>query len=225
MDTRNPQHIRESGGYDDGHYREQGLGPWIQRNSWLLVRLFMVMVFTFGASLIASNFSYGLEGNPVKLSVEQINAGKLPAGVGLGDYVQITGTPSFGPDTSRVGVPESGIGVSARYSTSYFYFKLKDTNNNLLIQTAQTPPDVSKTGARVWKGKLETVKTVIFYNTTQDGLKAAGLPHKQSIPVIETGDTPQYYRQIFPAYAAVIGIWLLSIVWLLWKRNKPFLGL
>ena len=225
MDTRNTQPVQESGDYADGHYREPGLGTWIQRNSWLLVRLFMVMVFTFGASLIASNFSYGLEGAPTKLSVEQINNGQLPAGVERGDYVQITGTPDFGPDTSKVGVPESGIGVSARYSTSYFYFKLKDTNNNLLIQTAQTPPDVDKTGTQIWKGKLETVKTVIFFNTTQDGLKAAGLPHKQSIPVIETGDTPQYYRQIFPAYAAVIGIWLLSVAWLLWKKNKPFLGL
>lgn len=225
MDTRNPQHTRESDRYYDGDYQEPGLGTWIQRNSWLLVRLFMVMVFTFGASLIASNFSYGLEGDPVKLSVEQINNGQLPASVERGDYVQITGTPVFGPDTSRIGVPESGIGFSSRYSTSYFYFKLEDTNNNLLIQTAQTPPDVDKTGEQVWEGKLETVKTVIFYNTTQDGLEAAGLPSEQSIPVIETGDTPQYYQQIFPAYAAVIGIWLLSIAWLLWKRNKPFLGL
>lgn len=185
----------------------------------------MVMVFTFGASLIASNFSYGLEGEPTKLSVEDVNNGQLPAGVDRGDYVQITGTPDFGPDTSRIGVPESGIGFSARYSTSYFYFKLEDTNDNLLIQTAQTPPNVDKTGEQVWEGKLETVKTVIFFSTTQDGLKAAGLPHAQSIPVIETGDTPQYYRQIFPAYTAVIGIWLLSIAWFLWKRNKPFLGL
>lgn len=185
----------------------------------------MVMVFTFGASLIASNFSYGLQGNPVELSVDQINSGNLPAGIERGDYVRITGTPDFGPDTSRVGVPESGIGISARYSTSYFYFGLEETGDNLLIQTAQTPPDVSKTGEQVWDGKLETVKTVIFYNTTQDGLKAAGLPSKASIPVIETGDTPEYYRQIFPAYTAVIGIWLLSVAWLLWKRNKPFLGL
>jgi hypothetical protein len=185
----------------------------------------MVMVFTFGASLIASNFSYGLKGDPVELSVEEINAGNLPAGVERGDYVRITGTPDFGPDTSRVGVPESGIGVSARYSTSYFYFGLEETGGDLLIQTAQTPPDVSKTGEQVWDGKLETVKTVIFYNTTQGGLEAAGLPSGANIPVIETGDTPQYYRQIFPAYTAVIVIWLLSVAWLLWKRNKPFMGL
>lgn len=223
MDTRDQRRLKDVPA--DGHYRERGLGPWIQRNPWLLVRLFMVMVFTFGASLIASNFSYGLQGEPVELSVEQINAGNLPEGVELGDYVRITGTPDFGPDTSRIGVPESKIAVSSRYSTNYFYFGLEETGDNLLIQTAQTPPDVNETGEQVWDGKLETVRTVIFYNTTQDGLEAAGLPHRQNIPVIETGDTPQYYRQIFPAYTAVIGVWLLSLAWLLWKGNKPFLGL
>jgi hypothetical protein len=66
---------------------------------------------------------------------------------------------------------------------------------------------------------------VIFYDTTQQGLKRAGLPSDKSIPVINTGETPQYLRQIFPAYSAIIALWLLSVAWLVWKRNKPFLGL
>jgi hypothetical protein len=224
VETRNPQRTPESSGRDE-RYEERGLGPWLLRNSALLVRLFMVMVFTFGASTTAANFSYGLQGEPVRLSVEQINRGELPPGTELGDYVEIAGTPDFGPDTRTVGTPESRIGISSRYSASYFYFTLKETGDNLLIQTAQTPPDVTETGERVWRGKLENVGTVIFYDTTQQGLENAGLPQDESIPVVTTGDTPEYYRQIFPAYSAIIGLWLLSIVWLLWKRNKPFLGL
>jgi len=43
--------------------------------------------------------------------------------------------------------------------------------------------------------------------------------------VINTGETPEYLRKIFPAYSAIIVLWLLSIAWLAWKRNKPLLGL
>jgi hypothetical protein len=185
----------------------------------------MVMVFTFGASTTAANFSYGLEGEPTELSIEQINRGELPAGTELGDYVEVTGSPQFGPNTQQIGVPESVIAVSSRYSAAYFYFGLEETGDNLLIQTAQTPPDVTDTGEQVWRGKLATVGTAIFHDTTQSGLDAAGLPEDESIPVIETGDTPEYYRQIFPAYSATIGLWILSVAWLVWKRNKPFLGL
>jgi hypothetical protein len=32
-------------------------------------------------------------------------------------------------------------------------------------------------------------------------------------------------REIFPAYSAIIVLWLLSIAWLVWKKNKPLLGL
>jgi hypothetical protein len=193
---------------------------WITRNRWLLVRLFIVMVFTFGASTTAANFSYGLEGEPVILSAEQLNEGKLPPDLQLGDYVEVTGTPNFGPD------PETPrIGVSSRYSASYFYFVLEETGDNLLVQTAQTPPDVSKTDEQVFRGKLATVGTVIFHDTTQGGLEVAGLPNDESIPVIETGDTPEYYRQIFPAYSTIIALWLLSVAWLVWKKNKPILGL
>ena len=220
MDTRDQQ---THTGYDvpaHEHHEERGLGAWIRRNSWLLARLFMVMVFTFGASTTAANFSYGLQGEPTALSVEQINNGELPAGVQLGDYVEITGTPDFGPN------PEAPrIGVSQRYSADYYYFALEETGDNLLIQTAQTGSDTSETGEQVWRGKLATVGTVIFHDTTQSGLEIAGLPRDESIPVIETGDTPEYYRQIFPAYSAIIGLWLLSIAWLVWKKNKPFLGL
>ncbi|MDQ3286262.1 MAG: hypothetical protein M3P92_11305 [Actinomycetota bacterium] len=181
----------------------------------------MVMVFTFGATTTAANFSYGLQSAPTVLSVEQLNRGELPADIELGDYVEVTGTPDFAtnPDT---GQPR--IGVSARYEVAYYYFGLEETGENLLIQQT-SPPDLTESGERVWRGKLATVGTVIFHDTTQSGLEAAGLPRDEAIPVIETGDTPEYYRQIFPAYSAIIGLWILSIAWLLWKRNKPFLGL
>jgi hypothetical protein len=218
VDTRDTERL--SGGRAGEHRAERGLGAWIRRNRWLLTRLFIVMVFTFGASTTAANFSYGLDGKPLTLSVEQINAGRLPPGTELGDYVQIRGTPDYGTDPSR-----PRIGVSSRYEATYFYFRLEETGDNLLIQQAQIPPDIHKTGQRYWRGKLATVGTVIFHNTTQRGLEVAGLPHTESIPVIETGDTPQYYRRIFPAYSAIIGLWLVSVAWLVWKKNKPFLGL
>lgn len=225
MDTR--EHNRLAGDGEllpEGRHDEPGLGSWIKRNSALLVRLFMVVVFTFGASTTAANFSYGLEGEPTRLTVEQLRAHELPPGTEIGDYVEVTGTPVFGPNTDRVGTPESKIGVSARYSAAYFYFGLEETGDALLVQTAQTPPDVTNTGEQAYRGKLETVGTVIFHDTTQKGLTNAGLPHDESIPVVTTGDTPEYYRQIFPAYSAIIGIWVVSIAWLLWKKNKTFLG-
>ena len=228
MDVRNQQKLRGYGPYDprpDDQYKEPGLGAWIQRNTWLLTRLFMVMVFTFGASTTAANFSYGLEGEPTRLSIEELNRGELPAGTALGDYVEVTGTPNFGPAPEQIGRPDSAIAVSSRYSAAYFFFGLQETGDNLLIQTAQTPPDLTETGEQVWSGKLATVGTVIFHDTTQSGLEAVDLPQDEAIAVIETGDTPEYYRQIFPAYSAIIGLWFLSIAWLIWKRNKPFLGL
>ncbi len=222
MDTRNQQRLLDQDArHPDEHYREPGLGAWIRRNTWLLVRLFVVMIFTFGASTTAANFSYGLQSDPTVLSVEQLNRGELPSGIELGDYVEVTGTPDFGtnPDT---GQPR--IGVSARYEVSYYYFRLGETGENLLIQQT-SQPDLAESGEQVWRGKIATVGTVIFHDTTQSGLEVAGLPRDESIPVIETGDTPEYYRQIFPAYSAIIGLWVLSIAWLVWKRNKPFLGL
>ncbi len=220
METRNQQTRSGYDAHSDERYEEPGLGAWIRRNPWLLMRLFMVMVFTFGASTTAANFSYGLLGDPVRLSTEQLNRGELPSSVQLGDYVEVTGTPNFGPDPER-----PRIGVSSRYSAAYYYFGLEETGDNLLIQTAQTPPDVTETGEQVWRGKLATVGTVIFHDTTQGGLEVAGLPTDESIPVIETGDTPEYYRQIFPAYSAILGVWVLSIAWLVWRKNKPILGL
>jgi hypothetical protein len=224
VDTRNTEQL--SGGRAGGHYEERGLGAWIRRNPWLLTRLFIVMVFTFGASTTAANFSYGLEGEPLTLNAEQLKRGELPPGTELGDYVEISGTPDVGEDLERIGSPESEIGVSSRYSASYFYFRLEETGDDLLVQSAQGLPENLK-GARerVWRGKLETVGTVIFHDTTQEGLKHAGLPRDENIPVISTGDTPEYYRRIFPAYSAIIGLWLASLVWLVWKKNKPFLGL
>jgi hypothetical protein len=224
VDTRDKRPI--SGGREDHHYEERGLGPWIRRNPWLLMRLFTVIVFSFGASTVAANFSYGLEGKPTLLSVGQLNSGRLPAGTEIGDYVKVSGTPDVGENLNRVGVPESKIAVVSRYETAYFYFRLEETGDNLLIQTTQgLPRDLQSSGERVWRGKLETVGTVIFHDTTQQGLENAGLPRDESIPVINTGETPEYMRNIFPAYSAIIVLWLLSIAWLAWKRNRPLLGL
>jgi hypothetical protein len=215
-----------SGGQED-HYEERGLGPWLRRNRWLLTRLFTVIVFSFAASTVAANFSYGLEGKPTVLSVDQLNSGRLPAGTELGDYVQVSGTPDVGEvKPATIGRPESGIGVVSRYETAYLYFRLEETGDNLLIQSTQgLPRNIQNSGERVWRGKLETVGTVIFHNTTQEGLKHAGLPRNDDIPVINTGETPEYMREIFPAYSAIIVLWLLSIAWLAWKKNKPLLGL
>ena len=223
MDTRDKRPL--SGGRGDHHYEQRGLGPWIGRNPWLLMRLFTVIVFSFAASTVAANFSYGLEGKPTVLSVDQLNSGRLPAGTEIGDYVQVAGTPDVGEVRSNtVGRPESGVAVVSRYSTSYFYFRLQETGDNLLIQTTQgLPKDLQ--GERLWRGKLETVGTVIFHDTTQDGLKSAGLPRDESIPVVNTGETPEYLRKIFPAYSAIIVLWLVSVIWLAWKKNKPVLGL
>jgi len=225
VDTRDTSRLTGPGRQDE-ELRERGLGAWIRRNPSLLLRLFIVMVFSFAASTVASNFSYGLEGAPTVLSVEQLNSGRLPAGTELGDYVQVRGTATVGENLDRVGLEDSEIAISSRYSTSYFYFRLQDTQDNLLIQTTETlPQDLKDPTERVWSGKLENVGTVIFHDTTQQGLQRAGLPTGDSIPVINTGETPQYLRQIFPAYSAIIGLWLLSVAWLVWKKNKPFLGL
>jgi hypothetical protein len=224
VDTRDKRPL--SGGSEE-HYEERGLWPWLRRNRWLLARLFTVIVFSFAASTVAANFSYGLEGKPTLLDVDQLNSGRLPAGTELGDYVQVSGTPDVGVvKPATIGRPESKIGVVSRYETAYLYFRLKETGDNLLIQSTQgLPRNIQSPGERVWRGKLETVGTVIFHDTTQEGLKHAGLPRNESIPVINTGETPKYMREIFPAYSAIIVLWLLSIAWLVWKRNKPLLGL
>ena len=224
MDTTDKRPL--SGGQED-YYEERGLGPWLRRNRWLLTRLFTVIVFSFAASTVAANFSYGLEGKPTVLSVDQLNSGRLPVGTELGDYVQVSGTPEVGEvKPATIGRPESNIGVVSRYETAYLYFRLKETGDNLLIQSTQgLPRNIQNSGERVWRGKLETVGTVIFHNTTQEGLKRAGLPRNETIPVVNTGETPEYMREIFPAYSAIIVLWLLSIAWLVWKRNKPLLGL
>lgn len=221
VDTRKEDHVSGSGQSPFEHDEERSLGAWIRRNPWLLVRLFIVLIFTFGASSTAANFSYGLKGNPTPLSAEQINRGELPPGIELGDYVELRGTPDFSTNPKT---KQPRIGISARYEVAYYYFGLKETGDNLLIQTSQHPPNIKKDGQQVWRGKLDTVGTVIFHNTTQEGLQQAGLPRNGRIPVIETGDTPSYYRQIFPAYSAIIFLWLASLAWLIWKKNKPFLG-
>ena len=224
MDTRDKRPT--SGAREGHHYEERGLGPWIGRNPWLLMRLFTVIVFSFAASTVAANFSYGLEGKATILSASQLNSGKLPAGTQIGDYVQVSGTPDVGENLTRLGVPESKIAIVSRYETAYFYFRLEETGDNLLIQTTQgLPKDLQSSGERVWRGKLETVGTVIFHDTTQQGLENAGLPRNEGIPVVNTGETPEYLRKIFPAYSAIIGLWLLSIAWLAWRKNKPLLGL
>jgi hypothetical protein len=203
-------------------YEPRGLGPWISRNPWLLFRLFFVMAFGLMVAMVASNLSYGLQGDPVPLSVEQVNRGELPQGVELGEYVEIRGTPDYGTN-QQTGEPR--VGVAARYSTAYYYFGLKETGDNLLIQKAPEPPDTENTAERVWRGKLSNVGTVIFHDTTQAGLKNAGLPRDESTPVVEVGSTPRFYREFFPIYGAVFALWLGSLIWLVWKKNKPFAGM
>ncbi len=225
VDTRDASRLTGTG-RDEEELRERGIGPWIQRNPSLLMRLFIVMVFSFAASTVAVNFSYALEERYTTLTVEQLNRGELPPGTELGDYVQVRGTAKVGGPNTRVGLEDSEVAVSSRYQTSYFYFRLQETGDNLLIQTTEgLPPNLDDPTETVWDGKLETVGTVIFYDTTQESLERVGLPADRSIPVINTGETPEYLRQIFPAYSAIIGLWLLSVAWLVWKRNKPFLGL
>jgi hypothetical protein len=222
VDTHDRERLLDPGMPEDELYEERGLRAWIHRNPWLLLRLFMVIVFTFGTSMIADQFAYGRVGGPKEISVEQINSGQLPGGVRLGDYVRVTGTPAFGNVTPQtLGTEESGIGVSARYSVAYFYFRLEETGDNLLIQTVEELPDLDG-GQRVWEGQLSNVGTVIFHDTTQESLQWANFPTDERIPVIETGDTPETYRNLFPAYSSVIVVWILSLLWLAWKRNKPF---
>jgi hypothetical protein len=149
----------------------------------------------------------------------------MPPGVETGDYVQVRGTPDVGQDLRTVGTRESEVGVAARYEVAYFYFRLRETGNGLLIQRPQElPRDLGNGEERVWSGRMSSVGEVIFYDTTQDGLKHAGLPRDAQIPVIETGDTPAYYRELLPVYLMVVGFWALSIFYLVWRRNKPFLG-
>lgn len=226
VDTRDTSRLTGPQYGDDERFQDRGLGPWIQRNPSLLLRLFIVMVFSFSASTVASSFSYGLERATTTLSVEQLSRGDLPAGTELGDYVEVIGTADVGAEEAGVGTEESEVAVSHRYQTSYFYFGLQETGGNLLIQTTEgLPRNLTDPTERVWRGKLENVGTVIFYDTTQRGLGRVGLPTDKSIPVINTGETPQYLRQIFPAYSAIIFLWLASVAWLIWKKNKPFLGL
>jgi hypothetical protein len=122
-------------GKSEEQIRGWGLGPWIRRNPSLLMRLFIVVVFSFAASTVASNFSHGLEGAPTVLSVEPFNSGRLPASAELGDYVRVRGTANVGENLDGVGLGDSGIAISTRYSASYFYFRPEETRGNLLIQT------------------------------------------------------------------------------------------
>lgn len=224
MDTRDTERLSGPNGRDAGHYEDRGLGPWVRRNSSLLLRLFFVMLFSLLLSIVGSNLSYNLQGAPTTLSVEQLNSGKLPAGTEPGDYVQVRGTPDVGAPDARVGFEESEIAISSRYRTAYFYFRLQETRGNFLIQTTESlPQNLTNPTERVWRGKLETVGTVIFYSTTQDGLRRAGLPTNDDIPVINTGETPQYLRQFSSANWVIVGLWLSSVAWLIWKKNKPFL--
>src|SRR3712207_2728581 len=159
-DLKNTEGAREAE-YD---YEPRGLGPWISRNPWLLFRLFFVMTFGLMVAMIAPNVSYGLQGEPVRLSVEQINRGELPSGVELGDYVEVRGAPDYSTN------PETGqprIGVAARYSTAYYYFGLEETGDNRLIQKAPDPPDIDERGERAWRGKLSNVGTVIDRKSTR----------------------------------------------------------
>lgn len=220
MDTRDRERLAGTG----EHYKMRGLGPWIKRNPWLLVRLFIVLMLTLPLSFITDDLSYSLQGKPEKLSASDFRAGKIPPGVDAGDYVTVRGTPDVGKDLGTVGTRESQVGVSARYEVAYFYFRLRETGDNLLIQKPQDlSRDLGNGEERVWKGRMSSVGSVIFHDTTQHGLVRAGLPHDENIPVVETGDTPGYYRELLPVYLLIVGFWALSIFYLLWRRNKPLL--
>lgn len=224
MDTRDTSRLSEPGGHEDFKYEERGLGPWVRRNSSLLFRLFFVLLFSLLLSIVGSNLSYNLQGAPTPLTVEQLNSGRLPAGTEPGDYVEVRGTANVGPPDARVGLEESEIAISSRYRTAYYYFRLQETGNNFLIQTTESlPQNLANPDERVWRGKLETVGTVIFYSTTQEGLERAGLPTNDNIPVINTAETPQYLRQFAISNWVIVGLWLSSVAWLIWKRNTPFL--
>ncbi|HEX5848954.1 MAG TPA: hypothetical protein VFY59_07125, partial [Rubrobacter sp.] len=135
MDTREKKPLPDE---RVDYFEERGLGPWIKRNRWLLARLFTVVVFSFAASTVATNFSYSQEFRPTVLSVDQLNSGRLPAGTKLGDYVQVSGTPDVGAiKPTTIGRPESRIGVVSRYETAYLYYRLDETGDNLLIQSTQ----------------------------------------------------------------------------------------
>lgn len=225
VDMREGQETLRPGEYPGREEPDKpGLGRWIKRNPWLLTRLFMVLVFSFGASSTAANFSYGLEINPIPLTVEQINDGELPPEAELEDFVEIRGTPDYGENVRRIGTEESQMAVTQRYSAFYFYYGLEETRDNLLVQRAESPPDVNDDGEQILRGQLSSVDTVIFHDSTQSSLQSAGLTTRGEVPIIETGDTPNYYRQIFPAYSTILVLWILSIGWLAWKRNKPFMG-
>lgn len=222
MDTRDRERLAGA----EEPYEKRGLGPWVRRNPWLLVRLFMVLVLTFPLLFITDDLSYGLQGKPEELAAAELDAGRIPPGVEVGDYVQVRGTPDVGEDLRTVGTRESEVGVSARYEVVYFYFRLEETGNSLLIQRPQgLPQDLVNGEERVWSGRMSSVSEVIFYETTQSGLRRAGLPQDDEIPVIETGDTPDYYRELLPVYLMVVGFWVLSLLYLVWRKNKPFLGL
>ncbi len=225
MDTRSTDRLYGRSAPDDELSRERGLGPWIQRNWSLLMRLSLAMIFTLCATMLAlPNLLYGLQGDPTVITAAQINRGELPPGLEQGDYVEVRGTPNLGPpNTDTLGTPESGVGVAIRYgSARYFYFGLEETGDRLLVQRAQTPPDFENPPT-VFRGSLATVGTVIFHDTTQKGLKQAKLPHDEGIPVIESSDTPEFYRQLAPIYALVVSLSPLSILYVLWRKNKPLL--
>ena len=206
------------------HYKRRGLWPWIRRNPWLLVRLFVVLMMTLPLSFITDDLSYSLQGKPEKLTAADLSSGEIPPGVEAGDYVVVRGTPDVGKDLDTVGTSESQVGVSARYEVVYFYFRLRETGNDLLIQKPQgLSQDLGNGEERVWKGRITSVGDVIFHDTTQQGLVRAGLPHDENIPVVETGDTPVYYRDLLPVYLLIVGFWTLSIFYLAWRRNKPLL--
>lgn len=221
MDTRDRERLA---GPEEGH-EKRGLGPWLRRNPWLLVRLFIVIMLTFPLSFITDDLSYGLQGEPEELTADQFSEGRLPAGIEVGDYVLVRGTPEVGEDLRTVGTRESEVGVSARYEVSYFYFRLRETGDGLLIQRPQDLPRTIGNGEeRAWSGRISTVGQVIFHDTTQSGLRRAGLPRSDAVPVIETGDTPGYYRELLPVYLMVLGLWALSVLYLVWRKNRPFLS-
>jgi hypothetical protein len=63
---------------------------------------------------------------------------------------------------------------------------------------------------RVWRGKLSNAWDTAIFHDTHVGLKNAALPRDESIPEVEVGSTPQFYREFFPIYRTVFALWLGS---------------
>ena len=143
MDTRDQQTRSDPTPLPTSTTRSRGSGPGSDATPALLMRLFMVMVFTFGASTTAANFSYGLQGDPTQPEHRATQPRRATAGDGARGLRRGHAAPRvIGPTPEQIGHPGVRDSRLLALQRGYFYFGLEETGDNLLIQTAQTPPDV-----------------------------------------------------------------------------------